>query len=390
MAFPLLPSFPQISKMTTPAIERKLVTAINGLAFRVCSQLSEHGKNRNLSISPLSLSIAIALLNNGADGSTAQELAEFLGIQDIEPERVNTAYADILGRLGQHHGNANRLSIANSLWVRPGLTLKPEFVHSSQNFYSTEVFNLDFANSDNLSVINEWIDRQTNGNIKKIVSSADLHANTILILLNAIYFKGVWQQQFDRALTQEALFILSDRQSKLYPMMSQSGSYEYCNEPEFQAIVLPYSDSNITMTVFLPHDRISLTDFLQPLNVDKFRQWKSQFSMMQGDLTLPRFTIDYEESLIDIFKILGLEIALSARANYQKIADRAIAVSDIKHKALIEVNEEGTAASAATGVMMQRSLRQKFRMVVNRPFFFVIQDEQTGIILFMGAVWEPS
>lgn len=376
--------------MSAQTIKHKLVTAINGFAFQVFSQLCERGENRNLFISPLSLSIAMALLYNGADGSTKQELAQLLGIQDIEPDRVNTAYAALIYGLEQRSHHLSHLDIANSLWARQGLTFKSEFRQSSQNFYSTEVFNLDFAKSDNLSVINGWIDRQTNGKIKEIVSLGDLNANTILILLNAIYFRGVWKQQFNKADTKESPFILSDRKSKLHPMMSQSGTYDYFQNQDFQAIALPYSESDISTIVFLPDDRNSLTDFLHHLNFEKFREWRSQFLRMQGDLVLPRFTIEYEESLMDVFKTLGLEIALSVSANYQKIANESIAISDIKHKALIEVNEEGTEASAVTGVMMQRSLRQKFRMVVNRPFFCVIQDERAGVILFMGAVWEPS
>jgi serine protease inhibitor len=376
--------------MSAQTIERKLVTAINGFAFRVFSQLSERGKNRNLFISPLSLSIVMALLHNGADGSTKQELAQLLGIQDIEPDRVNTAYAALIDGLEQRSHHFSHLDIANSLWARQGLTFKSEFHQSSQNFYSTEVFNLDFAKSDNLSAINAWIDRQTNGKIKEIVSLGDFNANTILILLNAIYFRGVWKQQFNKADTKESPFILSEHKSKLHPMMSQSGTYDYFQNQNFQAIALPYSESDIHTIVFLPDDRDSLTDFLHRLNFERFQEWRSQFLRMQGDLVLPRFTIEYEESLMDVFKTLGLKIALSVSANYQNIANESIAISDIKHKALIEVNEEGTEASAATGVMMQRSLRQKFSMVVNRPFFCVIQDDRTGVILFMGAVWEPS
>jgi serine protease inhibitor len=379
--------------MTIPTIERKLVTAINGLAFRVFSQLSGRGKTRNLFISPLSLTIAMALLHNGADASTKQELSRLLGIQDIPLDRVNTAYAALIGRLEQRSNRLSQqshLSIANSLWARPGLRFKPEFIQSSQNFYATEVFNLDFTESDNLSIVNDWIDRQTNGKIKEIVSSGDLSANTVLILLNAIYFKGVWKQQFNRADTKEDRFIVSDNKFKLHPMMSQSGTYEYFHNQEFQAIALPYSESDISTIVFLPDEQNTLADLLKCLNFEKFQEWRSQFFRIQGDLVLPRFTIECEESLMDVFKTLGLEIALSGNANYQNITDESISISDIKHKALIEVNEEGTEASAATGVMMQRSLRQKFSMVVNRPFLCVMRDERTGVILFMGAIWEPN
>jgi serine protease inhibitor len=375
--------------MTTQGIDNRLVTAINAFAFRVFSQIGKRNENRNIFISPLSLTFALALLHNGADGTTMQELAEILGIQNIGLDEANTAYAVLQGELEQRSRQVN-LSIANSLWAQKGLTFRQDFIQSSQNFYSAEVFNLNFADSDALLVINDWVKHKTNGKINEIVRAGDLDANTILILLNAIYFKGIWRHQFSKSNTKEAPFILSEGQSKLHPMMSQSGTYEYFQSEEFQALSIPYGDSDISMIVFLPNEQNSLSNFLQRLDFQKFHEWRSQFSRMQGDLVLPRFTVDYEESLMDAFKTLGLNVALSDRANYQNMCDAFVFISDIRHKTFMEVNEEGTEASAATGVLMQRSISQKFSMVVNRPFFCAIQDHQTGLILFMGAIWEPS
>ncbi len=375
--------------MTFQGIDSRLVAAINAFAFRVFLQIVKRNGNRNLFISPLSLTLALALLHNGADGTTKQELAEILGIQSIGLEEANTAYAALRDELKQC-GSQVHLSIANSLWMHERLLFRQDFSQRSQNFYSAEVFNLNFADSNAPLSINDWVKNKTNGKINEIIKPGDIDANTILILLNAIYFKGVWKWQFSKANTKEAPFILLDGKSKLHPLMTQSGVYEYFQSKDFQAIALPYEDSNISMIVFLPDEQNSLSNFQQRLDTQKWQQWRSQFSRMQGYLGLPRFKIDYEDSLMDAFKAMGMKVALSSRANYQNMCDAFVSISDIRHKAFMEVNEEGTEAAAATSVLMQRSINQKFSMVVNRPFFCAIQDDQTGVILFMGAIWEPN
>lgn len=375
--------------MTPQETDDNLVAAMNALAFQVLSQIGKQNRNRNLFISPLSITLALALLYNGADGVTQQELAEILGIQNIELEEVNAAFAVIRDELEQHGGQIN-LSIANSLWAQKGLLFKQDFIQRSKDFYSTEVFNLNFADSEALLIINDWVKNKTNGKINEIVRSRDLDANTILILLNAIYFQGTWRHQFSKANTKEAPFILSDGKPKLLPMMTQSGVYKYFQDEDFQAIALPYGDSNISMIIFLPDEQKSLSNFQQRLDTQKWQQWRSQFSWIHGHLVLPRFKVDYEDSLMDAFKSLGMKVALSANANYKNLCDGFVSISDIRHKAFMEINEEGTEVAAATSVLIQRSIGQRFSMVINRPFFCAIQDDQTGVILFLGAIWEPN
>jgi len=375
--------------MALQRVDPSLVAAINTLAFQVFLQIGKQNRNRNLFISPLSLTLALALLYNGADGVTKQELAKILGIQNIELEEANTAYAVLRDELGQHLGQIN-LSIANSLWAQKELLFNQDFIQRSKSFYSTEVLNLNFASPEASLAINDWVKNKTNGKINEIVSSGDLNPNTILILLNAIYFQGTWRRQFSKANTKEAPFILSDGKPKLLPMMAQSGVYKYFQDEDFQAIALPYGDSNISMIVFLPDEQNLLSDFHQRLDTQKWQQWRTRFSQMQGYLGLPRFKVDYEDSLMGAFEALGLNIALSSRASYQNMCNAFVSISDIRHKAFMEVNEEGTEAAAATGVLMQRTIGQKFSMVINRPFFCAIQDDQTGVILFLGAIWEPN
>ena len=375
--------------MTFQEIDANLVSAINAFAFRLFSQIGKRNKNQNIFISPLSLTLALALLHNGADEKTEQELAEILGIQNIRRDEAYTAYAALQNELEQRSRQVN-LAIANSIWAQEGLLLKQNFIQRSKKFYSAEVFNLNFAGSDALLIINDWVKNKTNGKINEIVRAGDLDSQTILILLDAVYFKGNWRHQFNKANTKEALFTLSDGKQKRIPMMTQSGVYEYLEGENFQAIILPYENNSISMIVFLPNDRNSLSNFQKRLDIQKWQGWRSQFSIMKGYLMLPRFKLDYEDSLIDIFKAMGMNVSFSSHANYQRMCDSPVSISDIRHKAFMDVNEEGTEASAVTGVLMQRSVSQKFSMVINRPFFSAIQDNQTGVILFLGSIWEPN
>ncbi len=377
--------------MTIKESDANLVSAINTLAFRLFSQIGKRNKNQNIFISPLSITLALALLHNGADETTEQELAEILGIQNIRHDEADTAYADLQSELEQRSRQAN-LAIANSIWAQKGLLLKQNFIQRSKKFYSAEVFNLNFTDSDACLIINDWVKNKTNGKINEIVRAGDIDSHTILILIDAVYFKGNWRHQFNKANTKEAPFTLSDGKQKRIPMMTKSGVYEYFEGEDFQAIILPYENNSISMIIFLPKDRNSLSNFQQRLGIQKWQEWRSQFSRMQGYLVLPRFKLDYEDSLIDVFKALGMNLSFSSHANYKRMCDDPVSISDIRHKAFMDVNEEGTEASAVTGMLMQRIVggQEFFRMVINRPFFSAIQDNQTGVILFMGAIWEPN
>jgi serine protease inhibitor len=375
--------------MTATEFENSLIPPINTFAFQLFGRISERIRDHNIFISPFSITYVLVLLNLGSNGTTRQEIAQVLGIQNVELNEANTAYAHLQQQLTKY-GEQEVLSLANSLWVKQQEQLKPEFIRSSKDLFNAEVLNVNFANSNAANIINEWVNQKTNQKIPEIVCQEDLNSDTIVMLLNAIYFNGRWKNSFNKSATRKADFTLANSQLKSVEMMNQSGEYEYFQDEDYQAIVIPYQNDTISIVILLPDRQSSLDTLQQQLDNNLWQQWQNQFSRQQIYLSLPRFKIEYEDSLMEDLQGLGLGIALGRSANYQNMCNEQIAISDIKHKTFMEVNEEGTEAAATTGVLMQRILGRTSSMVIDRPFFCVIKHNRTGVILFMGAIWEPN
>lgn len=221
----------------------------------------------------------------------------------------------------------------------------------------------------------------------------------ILFLINAIYFKGQWQVEFEKNKTKDDVFKLAGGHQKKLPMMFQSGRYNYHKGEDFQAVALPYGTGRVSMYVFLPDEHRTLDQFERDLTPGNWESWMRDFRVVPGDLTLPRFKIEYEADLNDILKALGMAEAFDPmRANFSGIAEPnlgdRIYISRVKHKTFAEVNEEGTEAVAVTSVEMGLTSvpqpQEKFIMKVDRPFFFAIRDNGTGVVLFMGSVADPG
>lgn len=222
----------------------------------------------------------------------------------------------------------------------------------------------------------------------------NLRFNKIKFLINAVYFKGKWTTQFDKKQTAEYPFYLAAGREKKHPMMSQSGKYRYYETKQFQAVSLPYGkDERLSLYIFLPSQNSNLSAFNKNLNAENWEKWMSQFRSQKGFIRLPRFKMNYDIKLNDTLKILGLGVAFGNRANFSGIGDN-LSISEVKHKTFVEVNEEGTEAAAVTSVGVAPTAaipqEQPFQMIVNRPFFCAIRDNQTSTVLFMGSIVEPQ
>ena len=348
----------------------------------------------NVFISPASVAFALAMTYNGSAGETREAMARTLGFSGTGFEAVNEADSTLIGRMNGSMPGV-KLSIANSLWARQGLTFEKSFLERNERYYGAEIEVLDFSDPGSPAKINQWVARKTNDKITTIVDAIDDRA--ILYLINAIYFKGTWTREFDKNLTHEELFHLVDGSTSPRPMMRQSGAYEYLEEVGFQAVRLPYGDGQIGMYVFLPSALSSLERFHESLSGDAWNGWMRSFASRKGSIVLPRFRLEYESSLKQSLASLGMGVAFDElRADFTgmfKASGVNVFVDDVVHKTFVDVNEEGTEAAAVTSVGMFATTSMEperpFEMIVDRPFFLAIRDETTGLVLFMGSVVNP-
>lgn len=374
------------SSNDNPDVNR-LVAASNDLGFRLLSRLAEKEVDENLFISSFSLAIALAMTYNGAEGRTKAVMAEALGLTGLTLTQLNQANAALTLRQ-QSLDPKVQLAMANSIWVREGIVPASEFIRRIAHYYAGQVSSLDFGASDAADVINNWVAAKTEDKITDLVS-ADVVQPALMILINAIYFKGIWTNQFDPERTEERIFTLLDGSQKRQPMMWQAGRYDYYENEQFQAVSLPYGAGRISMVIFLPKSTTSLKTFQKSLTADNWQRWRQDFGEMKGDIILPRFKVEYGADLLPMFTELGGPEF--AGEDFLGMGAGPLIISSIIHKTFVEVNEEGTEAAAATAVVAPRSATfHKFSMVVDRPFFCTIQDNQTGVILFMGFILDPT
>lgn len=373
------------------SVNPQLVKANTQFGFKLFSQIYRQQRDRNLFISPTSVAIALSMTYNGAAGETQQAMARTLALEGMSLEAVNQANLALKSTLETVDENV-KLTIANGLWARSGSDLNPDFVQMTKQFYQAEVSELDFSHPSAPGTVNAWVDRQTNGKISELVDR--LSPETQLLLVNAIYFKGKWSQPFEKTLTQNLPFTLLDGNQKQHPLMSQLGEYRYLENEVFQAVGLPYGEGSISLYVFLPKKEVGLSGLIDRLNTESWNQWMEEFSWQPGSIKLPRFQVEYELTLNDPLKALGMEIAFDAdRSDFSGIQTPPpnLAIDQVKHKTFLEINEEGTEAAASTsvGIVATSVPPPPFEMSIDHPFFCAIRDEKTGTVLFLGSIVDP-
>ena len=375
-------------------VDDRLQAASSRFAFKLYDQITKQRTSENTFVSPASVMLALAMTYNGADGTTRQGMARTLEIEGMSLDEVNRAFAELKSALNPTDPKI-QLKIANSLWARKEFALRPAFIKRSKDYYEAEIASLDFANPAAPKTINSWVNKNTEGKIDKIVDQ--ISSDAVLFLINAIYFKGQWQIEFKKENTKPDVFRFSGGRKEV-PMMSQSGNYLYYKGKDFQSVVLPYGTGSVSMYIFLPDEQIGLDQFERNLTPENWEMWMKSYQFTPGDLMLPRFKVEWESKLNDALKALGMAEAFDPqRANFSQIAEPnsgQLYISEVKHKSWVEVNEEGTTAVAVTSVGVftasAQQPREKFVMKVDRPFFFAIRDNRTGVVLFMGSVAKPG
>jgi serine protease inhibitor len=377
------------------ADQQKLAAANNGFAFKLLKQLAKEQPAASIFISPYSASTVLQMVGNGTAGRTKAEMQQILGTTGLSSAAVNGANKDIAQSLNS--GNTNViLTTANAIWYRQGAPVKPEFIACNQQFFGATVDGLNFQDPHSVDVINAWANEKTHGKISRIADGMIDPKYTQLFLANAVYFKGKWAEPFDAKDTKDWPFHLRGGSQKSVPMMTQTKTFTYRRGAGYQAVRLPYQGENLAMYVFLPDANSSPEKLLDIMNGDTWqRVTKPGFSEKEGTLVLPKFKLEYSVELKQPLQALGMKTAFDPLgANFSGIAPQLF-ISAARQKTFVEVKEEGTEAAAVTGIAMQAGGMMMpppnpFQMIVDRPFLFLIEDSQTGTILFMGVMFDPG
>jgi serine protease inhibitor len=373
--------------------EMKIAEANNQFGFDLFKQLEQQDKGKNIFFSPLSVAFALAMTYNGAGGITKEEMQRVLKLNGMNLDQINEQSAELMKSLKSSDPQVE-LAIANSLWARKGVEFKEDFLARNRKYFGAEITALDFADPQTKTTINSWVSKNTQGKIPSIIDQID--SQMVLYLINAIYFKGLWAKKFDLAQTKTEPFYLSSGSQKQMPMMSQSGDYRYYRGDKFQAVSLPYGKGGTSLYLFLPDKGSSLDELLNTFSHDTCAHWLKGFRNTPGDVKIPRFKMEYEKTLNNMLLALGMETAFSINhADFTGMrAKRDVYISEVKHKAVVEVNEEGTEAAAVTSVGVRttsiRVPQERFRFIADHPFLMIIRDETTGSNLFMGTVVDPK
>lgn len=366
-----------------------LVHSNTQFGFKIFNQLILEDKDQNVFISPLSILFALAMTYNGAVGDTSLAMADALEFTGFDLEELNTGFKDLMTSI-ENADYEIELAIANSIWMNLGFKAREDFIERNNKYYSSEVREIDFADAAAVDTINGWIADKTSNKIEKMLDA--IPADAVMYLINAIYFKGNWTDEFDGGMTADDDFYLADGSTKKVPMMNKWQELPYCAGDGYLAVRLPYGQEKFSMYIILPDKGESLDSLISSLDADGWEEITDSFSEREVELSMPKYKMEYGIKLLnDVLINMGMGIAFGPDADFSGIRED-IFISRVLHKAVIEVNEKGSEAAAATVVEMVETaieVEEPVEFTVNRPFFFVIADDRSGSILFMGKVMEP-
>jgi len=360
----------------------------NAFGFSVFQKLHEAAPDENIFISPLSISTALSMTVNGADGETKEAMQQTLQLNDWNLPDVNAAYDLLLNGLPTLDEEV-KLQLANSIWYKENYPIVEDFLTTNEENYGSEVNEIDFASPDALDRINGWVEDNTNGKIKKIINK--IPSNVVMFLLNAIYFKGNWTHPFDEEMTREASFFPTPETEEPVDMMVHPMiELPFMQTETFTAVDLPYGDSIYSMSVIVPKENYTVSDVIPQLTTENWNVWVNQFEPAEIQVGLPKFELEYEEKLNDILTDMGMGVAFTDAADFSRLTPGGgVKISEVRHKSFIEVDEKGAEAAAVTVVVIVETSVPP-GVYANKPFLFVIRENATNSVLFIGKMMNPN
>lgn len=374
----------EILQDLSPVVEGNTAFALDLYAY-----LAQSGGN--LIFSPYSISTALAMTWAGARGVTEAEMAEVFRFT-LGQERLHPVFGALQNSLQRGADlDGYEVSIANRLWGREGYPWLEPFLRVTREDYGAELKELDFAGQTEESrlIINQWVEEKTRGKIEELFRRGVISSNTVLVLTNAIYFKGAWASPFDEDLTAAADFRVAPGVTVEVPMMQQHAEFAFFHDDEITVLRMPYEGEDLSMIFLSPNAPDGLAALEARLSPEDLTAWLAASEVVEVDVWLPRFKFPSEFVLNDVLMEMGMPSAFTPGADFSGMnGSGGIWISTVIHKAVIEVNEEGAEAAAATGVVMTDSVKPTFNG--NHPFIFLIYDHLTESVLFLGRVVDPS
>jgi len=387
-----------------------IVRANNKFGLELYAKLCS--KDKNLFFSPYSISTALAMAYAGARNQTQKQMSEVLhfpagsdstscdakeAAEEWDKRRLAAAFGAILKDLNKRARKGGyELSIANALWGQKGHKFLDEFIELTKTEYDGAFNTVDFVRAAESArkIINSWAAKKTKDKIKNLIGPGTLNSRTRLVLTNAIYFKGNWARQFDKDKTKNKPFTLLSGKKVSVPMMNQTAVFKYMETEDFQALELPYVDNDLSMLIFLPKQTDGLVAFEQSLTAEKLSRWFRQLRKQKVIVSIPRFKMTSRFGLAGVLRSMGMTDAFSEKADFSGMnGQKNLFISAVIHKAYVDVNEEGTEAAAATSVIMGITSVGPSQIPVFRadhPFLFLIRDNHSQSILFVGRVANPK
>ena len=375
-----------------------VVEGNNRFAFKLFHQLQGGTTGNNQFYSPLSISTAMAMVYAGARNETALQMGQTMNFQPND--EFHSEFKHLLGQLNEGADGKIKLNIANGLWAQKDFMFLGAYFDMVKSNYNPELKNVDFKDDIEREAtrkdINAWVEKNTNDKIKGILSQGDLTSMTRLVLVNAIYFYADWSMPFKKESTKPKEFSLMGGTKSMVPFMNKQGRYNYYEDTKIQAIEIPYTDNKASMVIFLPNATTGIAGFGKSFDYDYYQDIIESLQFTDVQLSMPKFRMDFKLELADTLSKMGMPIAFAPDgADFSGMTgNRDLCISKVIHQAYVDVDEKGTEAAAATAVAMictmapQPSKPKIFN--ADHPFVFLIKDNTTGSILFMGKILKPD
>lgn len=373
------------------SVEQSLVSADNTFGFNLLASVNKTEGGKDVFVSPVSVSVALGMTLNGANAATRDSMAKVLGFAGLTQTDINAGYRSLIDLLRGIDPNV-KFQIANSIWYRPDLLVEQAFKDVNKQYFDAQISSIDFGAATAPATINTWVEQNTNGKIKEIVPDP-IPRDMVMYLINAMYFKGSWKYRFDPNQTKDDFFTLVDGSQAPCKMMSIKATVPYFADSQLQAVDLPYGDAGYSMTILLPKAGAKIDEFVGNLTQQEWNRISDGLTKLEGDIFIPKFKLEYAKKLNDMLKAMGMSVAFSpGLADFTGIDRRGgLFISEVQHKTFVQVDEEGTEAAGVTSVGVGRtSIGDTFVMKVNRPFVFVIRENVSGTILFIGKIVQPK